>query len=42
MLRGRALVLDVIDEYGDKVETDERICNNCWVSDLSQFAIQCE
>ena len=38
MLSGRALWFNIIDEYGDKVETFERICNSCWVSDLSQFA----
>ena len=37
MLRGRALYFSVIDEYGDKVETDERICDKCWVNELPQF-----
>ena len=38
VLRGRALCFYVIDEDGSKVENEERICNQCWVSDLSQFA----
>ncbi len=39
-LDGRALVLDiVVDETGFKEETDERICNKCWKTDLSQFSI---
>ena len=44
VLRGRALWFSVIvDEYGTKQDTEERICNKCWVSDLSQFAIHnCE
>ena len=38
VLRGRALWFNVIvDEYGTKQDTEERICNKCWVSDLSQF-----
>lgn len=37
MLRGRALWFNIIDEDGVKVETDERICDKCWASDLSQF-----
>lgn len=37
-LKGIALYFYVIDEYGDKVQTDERICDNCLVNgDLSQF-----
>jgi len=38
MLRGRALWFNIIDEDGVKVETDERICDKCWVSDLSQIS----
>ena len=36
-LKGRALVLDVIVDEDNitKEETEERICNKCWVSDLS-------
>jgi hypothetical protein len=37
VLRGKALWFNILDEYGDKVETEERICRKCWVSDLSQF-----
>ena len=36
-LEGRALVLKLVDEDGCEEESDERICNDCWVSDLSQF-----
>ena len=36
-LQGVALCFDVIEEYGDKADNEERICNICWVSDLSQF-----
>jgi len=37
-LDGRALFFSVIvDKYGHKEETEERICNKCWVSNLSQF-----
>ena len=37
VLDGKALFFYILDEYGDKVETEERICSKCWVSDLSQF-----
>lgn len=38
MLYGKALFFSVIvDEYGTREETDERICRKCWVSDLSRF-----
>ncbi len=37
-LEGRALILKLLDEYGDKVESFERICRDCWFSDLGQFA----
>ena len=36
-LEGRALIFDVITEYGSKEETAERICRNCWVTPLEQF-----
>ncbi len=37
-LEDRALFFSVIvDKYGNKEETDERICNKCWTSDLSRF-----
>jgi hypothetical protein len=40
ILMGKALVFDVIvNEYGMKEETEERICNKCWFSDLSRFSI---
>ena len=36
MLRGRALWFSIIvDEYGSKEDTEESICRECWVSDLS-------
>jgi DNA primase catalytic subunit len=39
VLHGRALIFEIIvDEYRNKEETEERICNKCWVSDLSRFA----
>ncbi len=38
ILVGRAMFFNVIvDKYGHTEETEERICNKCWVSDLSQF-----
>ncbi len=36
-LEGRALFFNIIDEYGDNVEDEERVCNDCWKSDLSRF-----
>ena len=36
-LDGKAQFFYVMDEYGDKVETEERICRKCWLSDLSRF-----
>jgi hypothetical protein len=40
-LAGRCMWFSVIvDEYGTKEDTEERICDKCWVSDLSQFATQ--
>jgi hypothetical protein len=41
VLSGRALFFNIIvDQHGNKEETEERICNKCWVSDLSRFADQ--
>ena len=38
VLNGRALFFNIIvDQHGNKEETEERICNKCWVSDLSRF-----
>ncbi len=34
----RCIIFNIIDEWGDKVETEERCCQRCWVSDLSRFA----
>lgn len=37
-LDGRAMVLSVVvDEDGYKEDTEERICDKCWKSDLSRF-----
>jgi DNA primase catalytic subunit len=37
-LEGRALIFDVvIDSYGSKEETAERICRKCWPTSLKQF-----
>lgn len=39
-LAGRGMVLEVIiGEYGIKEDTEERICDKCWVSDLSRFNV---
>jgi hypothetical protein len=38
-LTGRALVFEVVNEDCFKEETEERICNKCWNSDLSQFSV---
>ena len=32
----------IVDEYGNKQDTEERICNKCWVSDLPQFGVEQE
>ena len=40
-LQGVALCFDVIDEYGDKQDNEERVCGKCWKSDLSNFADIC-
>ena len=38
-LQGVALCFEiVVDEYGDKADNEERVCDKCWKSDLSQFA----
>ena len=36
-LEGRALCFDIIDEYGDKQDNEERVCDKCWKSDLSNL-----
>ncbi len=37
-LEGNCLFFNIRDEWGDKVETEERVCHKCWISDLSRFA----
>jgi hypothetical protein len=40
ILMGKCLVLDlIVDEYGSKESSDERVCRECWNSDLSQFNV---
>ena len=40
-LEGRAFCLNFItDEDGSEEDTEERICNTCWVSDLSRYEIE--
>ena len=42
-LYGRAFCLNlIIDEDGSKEDTEERICNTCWVSDLSRYEVENE
>ena len=36
-LEGRVFCLSLITEEGGREDTEERICNSCWVSDLSRF-----
>ena len=36
-LERRALCFDIIDEYGDKQDNEERVCDKCWKSDLSNL-----
>ena len=37
-LEGRAIIFTVVvDEYGSKEETAERVCRYCWTTPLKQF-----